>query len=163
MDHILLSDAIQFIAKVAFIAQLGVLAFSDATTLRLPFRANILFCFSGLVLGGAAFQTGPVDRLAGTIAGFMALSLIALLYRLIRRRRGLGGGDPILLAGIGAWYGWQPLPTVVLLSSMLGLLVVPFKHSFRSGSQSSSLSALRLPLGTLMSVSSAILLACGYI
>ena len=44
------------------------------------------------------------------------------LYSRLRKREGLGLGDAKLLAAIGAWVGWQGLPTTLLWGSMLGLL-----------------------------------------
>src|SRR3546814_17677774 len=35
----------------------------------------------------------------------------------------MGYGDFKLLAALGAWLGWQSLPTIVLLSSVVGALV----------------------------------------
>ena len=44
-----------------------------------------------------------------------------MLYRLIRKRDGLGGGDPKLLGAIGAWLGWQALPLVIVGASAMGI------------------------------------------
>ncbi|HEX3429913.1 MAG TPA: A24 family peptidase [Rhizomicrobium sp.] len=62
------------------------------------------------------------DHAIGAAAGFAALALVAWLYHRLRKREGLGLGDAKLSAAIGAWIGWQGLPTVVLWGSMLGLL-----------------------------------------
>ena len=48
--------------------------------------------------------------------------LIAISYRALRGRDGLGLGDAKLLGGIGGWLGWQVLPLVLLLASLGGLL-----------------------------------------
>jgi leader peptidase (prepilin peptidase)/N-methyltransferase len=48
--------------------------------------------------------------------------LVAWLYRRLRQREGLGLGDAKFSAAIGAWVGWQGLPTMLLWGSMLGLL-----------------------------------------
>jgi leader peptidase (prepilin peptidase)/N-methyltransferase len=58
----------------------------------------------------------------GAAAGFASLALIAWLYRRLRKREGLGLGDAKFSAAIGAWVGWQGLPTMLLWGSMLGLL-----------------------------------------
>jgi mannitol/fructose-specific phosphotransferase system IIA component (Ntr-type) len=42
---------------------------------------------------------------------------------MIRKRDGLGLGDAKLLAGTGAWVGWQGLPSVVLIAAVLGLVM----------------------------------------
>jgi len=33
----------------------------------------------------------------------------------------MGGGDPKLFGAIGLWLGWQMLPAVLLIASMVGL------------------------------------------
>jgi leader peptidase (prepilin peptidase)/N-methyltransferase len=35
----------------------------------------------------------------------------------------MGGGDIKLIAMIGAWMGWRPLPIVVLISALAGTLI----------------------------------------
>src|SRR3546814_19282176 len=34
---------------------------------------------------------------------------------------GMGGGDPKLVAALGAWLGWQALPLMLLLASLGGI------------------------------------------
>lgn len=59
--------------------------------------------------------------LLGAAFGFGSLWLLALLYRRLRGREGLGGGDPIMFGAIGAWVGPMGLPTVLLYTSLSGL------------------------------------------
>jgi leader peptidase (prepilin peptidase)/N-methyltransferase len=61
------------------------------------------------------------DRAIGAAAGFGVFWLLALAYRRLRHREGLGLGDAKLLAAAGAWLGWQPLPSVVLVAAVAGL------------------------------------------
>jgi leader peptidase (prepilin peptidase) / N-methyltransferase len=69
---------------------------------------------------GAAYLDDPTSVLAhgiGAVAGFLVFLVIALAYRRLRGREGLGFGDAKLLAAAGAWVGWQGLPSVVLLGA----------------------------------------------
>ena len=88
------------------------------------------------------------ERLIGAAAGFLALALIAFAYRRLRGREGLGGGDPKLLAAIGAWLGWQQLPFVMLGAGLLGLAAV----LLRAARGETIAATDRLPLGTLMAL-----------
>jgi leader peptidase (prepilin peptidase)/N-methyltransferase len=45
------------------------------------------------------------------------------MFKALSGREGLGGGDPKLLAAIGAWMGWTALAPVLLVASLTGLLV----------------------------------------
>lgn len=77
---------------------------------------------------GALVSITLLDRpfiapLIGAAVGFLSLWLTALLYRLLRGREGMGGGDPRLLGAIGAWTGWTGLPSVVLWAGLAGLSI----------------------------------------
>lgn len=82
--------------------------------------AAVLLHPSGLPLSQALPQA-LVEPLVGAAAGFASLWLVALAYRSLRGRDGLGGGDPILFGAIGAWVGWIGLPSVLLYASLSGL------------------------------------------
>src|SRR3546814_3318605 len=58
------------------------------------------------------------------VAGYGALLGISGGYRLFRGREGLGLGDVKLLGALGAWFGWQALPFILLFAASLGLLLV---------------------------------------
>jgi leader peptidase (prepilin peptidase)/N-methyltransferase len=59
----------------------------------------------------------------GAIAGYLVLWAIYHLFRLMTGKEGMGYGDFKLLAALGAWMGWQMLPLVVLVSSVVGAVV----------------------------------------
>lgn len=103
-----------------------------------------------LGLGLAWLDLGPplIDRAIGAAAGGIGLWLIAALYRLARGREGMGGGDPKLLAGIGAWLGWMQLPFVLLGAGLLGLLAA---LAMRMRGEAIG-ARTRLPLGALMAL-----------
>lgn len=114
----------------------------------LPDRLTAALALSGLFAGFVIAYPDMVDRLIGGAVGFAALAVIAALYKNIRNREGLGGGDPKMLGAIGCWLGWQALPLVLLLASLVGLLVA---LSWRLRGKSISADTM-LPLGSLMAV-----------
>jgi leader peptidase (prepilin peptidase)/N-methyltransferase len=59
----------------------------------------------------------------GAITGYLFLWSIYWIFKLLTGKEGMGYGDFKLLALLGAWLGWQPLPTIILISSLLGTLV----------------------------------------
>jgi leader peptidase (prepilin peptidase) / N-methyltransferase len=63
------------------------------------------------------------DAVIGAIAGYLVLWVVYWLFRLIRGKEGMGYGDFKLLAALGAWLGWQMLPLIVLLSSVVGACI----------------------------------------
>lgn len=80
----------------------------------------------GIVLGfGLSFVNPFVtwqDAGLGILFGGGSFYLVALVYYLLTKREGMGGGDIKLLAMIGAFLGWQSLPFVVFGSSLLGVV-----------------------------------------
>ncbi|HEV2597100.1 A24 family peptidase [Sphingopyxis sp.] len=97
------------------------LALLDARHFWLPDRLNAILAVAGLLLAGPMLGTSLTDRWVGALAGGGLFALIAWAYRRSRGSEGMGGGDPKLVAAIGAWLGWQALPLMVLLASLGGI------------------------------------------
>ena len=104
------------------------LAVLDVAHLWLPDRLTLPFVGFGLVAAMATGRPSIVDSAIGAIGGWAALAGIAAAYRAVRGRTGIGGGDPKLFAGIGAWLGWQALPFVLLAAALLGLFAILVLH-----------------------------------
>ena len=91
------------------------------------------------------------SSLIGIALGGGVLYSIALLYFLIRKIDGMGGGDIKLLAMIGAWLGWQSLPFVIFASSFSGTIVglIAMGYQKKGGHT-------RIPFGPFLSISALI-------
>jgi len=63
------------------------------------------------------------DALLGLLIGGGMLFVIALVYELITKREGMGGGDIKLLAMIGGFLGWKSLMFILLFSSFSGAII----------------------------------------
>jgi len=98
------------------------LAVLDARHFWLPDALTLPLAFLGLTLGPYVTGALMLDRWIGAALGYGVLMAIALAYRALRGRDGLGFGDAKLLGAIGAWTGWQALPLVLLFASGGGLL-----------------------------------------
>jgi leader peptidase (prepilin peptidase) / N-methyltransferase len=109
------------------------LAALDARHFWLPDRLTVLLLILGLTASAMGFGPQPRDAFIGALTGFASLSVVALAYSTVRKRDGIGGGDPKLLGAIGAWVGWQPLPHIVLAAAILGLIAVLALRLHKSG------------------------------
>lgn len=93
----------------------------------IDFRHQIIpdaITLPGIVCGfGSAFFNPEVTWQSaglGILLGGGSFYALAVIYYLITRREGMGGGDIKLLAMIGAFLGWQSLPFVIFGSSLMG-------------------------------------------
>ncbi|MGH8443286.1 MAG: prepilin peptidase, partial [Nevskiaceae bacterium] len=77
----------------------------------------------GLLLSIPAVFAKPTASIVGAAAGYLSLWAVYHLFRLVTGKEGMGYGDFKLLAALGAWFGWQALPLIVLLSSLVGAIV----------------------------------------
>lgn len=101
------------------------LTFIDFDTQLLPDNITLPLLWTGLLANVAGLLPGVTlrDAVIGAIAGYLALWTIYWLFKLIRGKEGMGYGDFKLLAALGAWLGWQMLPLIVLLSSVVGAVI----------------------------------------
>ena len=110
--------------QIFLILVLLYLAYFDLRTFRLPDIITLPLIFTGLLFnslsnqGFASFQ----DSIIGTILGYTGLWLLNALYRALKKQNGIGMGDAKLLAALGGWLGWQPLPGILLTASLTGLI-----------------------------------------
>ena len=100
------------------------LAMIDFDTTLLPDDLTYPLLWAGLLL--AVTGISPVslnDAVIGAAAGYLALWSVYWAFKLLTGKEGMGYGDFKLLAALGAWLGWQLLPLVILLSSLVGAVV----------------------------------------
>lgn len=99
------------------------LAWIDIETMTLPDALTLPLIVGGIAQAAWLAPQMLGDRALGATFGWGVLTLIGQCYRRLRGVDGLGGGDARLLAAGGAWLGWQALPDVVLLASLVAILV----------------------------------------
>ena len=111
------------LAAIVFVWALIALTFIDFDTQLLPDDITLPLLWLGLLLNlNDAFTSLP-NAVVGAAAGYLALWSVYWLFKLATGKEGMGFGDFKLLAAIGAWMGWQMLPLVILLSSLVGAVV----------------------------------------
>jgi len=99
------------------------LAFIDLDTYLLPDDITLPLMWAGFIFQ-MVFHTVPLeDALLGAIVGYLSLWCVYEVFKLITGKEGMGYGDFKLLAAMGAWFGWESLPSIVLVASALGSIV----------------------------------------
>ncbi len=128
--------------------QLLLIAVVDGEHFWLPDPLTLPLLGTGLLAAAALDRLSVVDSVTGAAVGFGGLWLLARVYRQVRGREGLGGGDPFLLAAGGAWTGWIGLPGILLWAAAAGLSVVAAR--LLTGRRVSG--ADRLPFGVYLAL-----------
>ena len=144
------------IAASFFILALITLTAIDLDTHLLPDTITLLLLWLGLLFN---LNKGFVDinsAVIGAALGYLILWSVYWLFKLITKKEGMGYGDFKMLAAIGAWFGWQALPAVILLSSLAGsiagLTMITFGKSHRNS---------QIPFGPFIAAAGIIMLFSG--
>lgn len=95
----------------------------DLDTKLLPDNLTLPLLWMGLLVNLAGAFTDLGSAVIGAVAGYLVLWSIYWAFKLITGKEGMGYGDFKLLAALGAWFGWQALPAVVLISSVVGIIL----------------------------------------
>lgn len=125
------------LAWCVFSAMLLCLAMIDWDTTLLPDDITLPLLWCGLIV--AALQWSSVtltSALWGAVAGYLSLWTVYWLFKLATGKEGMGYGDFKLFAALGAWFGWQALIPIILISSTIGAIVgigLKFSTGLREG------------------------------
>ena len=120
-------------AAMVFTWLLICLTFIDFDNYILPDSLNYLLLWGGLLVQLVLFPENLSSAVIGAMAGYLSLWLVYWGFKLLTGKEGMGYGDFKLLAALGGWLGWQMLPLIILLSSLVGailgiLLITLRKH-----------------------------------
>jgi len=89
----------------------------------LPDIITLPLLWLGLLANLSATFTTLSSAVIGAMLGYLSLWSIFWTFKLLTGKDGMGHGDFKLLAALGAWAGWQQVPAMILLSSVLGAVV----------------------------------------
>tara|TARA_R110001592_G_scaffold123325_1_gene331129 strand:- start:3628 stop:4437 length:810 start_codon:yes stop_codon:yes gene_type:complete len=95
----------------------------DADTQLLPDNMTLPLIWLGLILNTFNTFTSLESALWGAVFGYLSLWSVYQLFKLLTGKEGMGYGDFKLLAALGAWFGWQSLPIIILVSSVVGAVI----------------------------------------
>lgn len=148
----------QYFLFLLFAASLVLISFIDLHHKIIPDIISLPGILVGL--GVSVLKLTPVswlDSLIGIIGGGGFLYLVAVLFEVLARREGMGGGDIKLLAMLGAWMGWKALPFIILISSITGTLIGALSLiAARKGLRT------KIPFGPFLALGALIYLFFGY-
>ncbi|UCD85498.1 MAG: prepilin peptidase, partial [Deltaproteobacteria bacterium] len=114
--------SLQYFIYFAFFAALVVITFIDLRHQIIPDIISLSGIPAGFLSSLILPRLSILDSALGILIGGGSLLLVAILYHLITKREGMGGGDIKLLAMIGAFLGWR--------GAIFGLIAGAFLGSF---------------------------------
>jgi leader peptidase (prepilin peptidase)/N-methyltransferase len=124
-------------AWCAWMAGMLSLALIDWDSTLLPDAIVLPLLWLGLI--GANLQWTGISleqALWGAVAGYLSLWSVYWVFKIVTGKEGMGYGDFKLLACLGAWFGWQALIPIILMSSVIGAvigIVLKLKQGLREG------------------------------
>lgn len=117
----------EFIFTTLFIFSLIILFFTDLKFFLLPNTVILFLYLLGLLrfffINENSFFASPVEGIIGATAGIGFLYGIAKLYKIIRKKEGMGMGDIKLIGALGLWLGWKGIIFTIIISSILGIII----------------------------------------
>ena len=112
------------LAWCGFSAVLVALAFIDWDTTLLPDDLTLPLLWAGLLASVLQWTQVPLaSSVMGAAAGYLSLWLVYWAFKLATGKEGMGYGDFKLFAALGAWFGWEALAPIILMSSVIGAIV----------------------------------------
>lgn len=121
---------IQLLVGLVLTGLLITLSAIDFEQWLLPDGLTLSALWLGLLCNSDALFVSPTDAIWGAMLGYLLPKSIATLYRWVRKKPGMGGGDFKLLAALGAWFGPLSIPILLLLAAILALFTLLMKRLF---------------------------------
>lgn len=113
----------------------------------LPDDITLPLLWLGIIINLFGVFTDLTSSVLGAIFGYGTLWIVYITFKIITGKEGMGHGDFKLLALLGAWFGWQSLPLIIILSSLVGAIIGIYLMVFNSHDRNTS-----IPFGPYLAV-----------
>ncbi len=109
-------------AAAALILSYSLLALAciDLEHQILPDSITLPVLWLGLLFSMRGGLVDSETSILGAATGYLSLWSVYHIFKCLTGKEGMGYGDFKLLALLGAWLGWQAIPLVIVLSSVVG-------------------------------------------
>ena len=159
-----LSAGIMFLGSLEIILLVCLLSWAllaltliDLDTQLLPDSITLPLLWVGLLANLNGTIAPLEDAVLGAVVGYLILWSIYWLFKLATGKEGMGYGDFKLLAALGAWLGWQMLPLVIILSSLVGTIAAVGLMVFKGHGRNNP-----IPFGPYLAIAGYIALLWGH-
>ncbi|MGO4999420.1 prepilin peptidase [Oceanisphaera sp. W20_SRM_FM3] len=113
----------QLLAALLFTWLLICMTMIDVDHLLLPDNLTLSLLWIGLLINIDGHFIALPDAVIGAAVGYGVLWSLYWAFKLATGKEGMGYGDFKLLAALGAWFGWQSILPILLLSSVIGSVI----------------------------------------
>ena len=107
---------------------LYILLITDYKHFLLPIELNLALLVFSICSAVLNIHTNIMHALIGAFFGYIVLYVINFIYKKFRRIDGIGFGDFILLASLGALYGVYSIPFILFFGSLFSIIIYFFKE-----------------------------------
>ena len=128
----------------------------DLDHMLLPDQIVMPLLWLGLLFNINAGFIPLQDAVIGAAVGYMSLYSVFWLFKLLTGKEGMGYGDFKLFALFGAWIGWQLLPLLILMASVVGAVVGISLIVFKGHKREQA-----IPFGPYLAVAGWVCILCG--
>jgi leader peptidase (prepilin peptidase)/N-methyltransferase len=114
--------SLALLGAMLFTWSLIALTMIDVDHQLLPDDITLPLLWLGILFSLLGASISLQDAIVGAMLGYLSLWSVYWLFKLATGKEGMGYGDFKLLAALGAWLGWQSIPLIILLSSLVGAI-----------------------------------------
>ena len=99
-------------------------SFIDAEHQILPDELTYILLWAGLTCSCWNLYTSSTSAILGALVAYLSLLTISFLFKLIRKKEGIGQGDLKFFAAIATWTGILYLPLILFLASLFSIIFI---------------------------------------
>ena len=97
--------------------------FIDLDHMLIPDSITMPMIWLGLLYSIYHIPHSSEQAILGAVLGYLSLWSVYTIFKLLTNKEGMGYGDFKLLAMLGTWLGWQMIPQIIVISSVLGTII----------------------------------------
>lgn len=133
--YFVLEDRIELFRAIVLIVFMNVISTINYYEDIIPDKINLLLGATGLVSNLTTGMVSIPSMIGGILIGGGSLYLVAIIYEMLTKREGLGGGIIKYCAALGIWLGIGGIALTIIcaifLGILFGLIIVPFCRIIR--------------------------------
>lgn len=99
-------------------------SFIDFEHQILPDELTYILLWSGLIASCWNLYTHSTSAILGALIAYVSLFMVSFLFKMIRKKDGIGQGDFKFFAAIAAWTGIIYLPLILFLASLFSIIFI---------------------------------------